>query len=87
MYRLICAASVSSVLAVPALARQLISVSEEIALGKQAQRQVRTQASELKDRAVAGYVPKIGRRLATRAMGMKYPYSFSVADSKEINVR
>jgi beta-barrel assembly-enhancing protease len=85
MHRLICAASVSCVLVVPALAWQLISVSEEIAFGKQAQRQVRTQVSELKDRAVAGYVQKIGRRLATRGAGTKYPYSFSVANYKEIN--
>jgi predicted Zn-dependent protease len=70
---------------VPAAAAQLISVSDEIALGKQAQRQVRKDVPELPDRQVTGYVQSIGRRLVSRAGGAKYPYSFSVANYKEIN--
>jgi beta-barrel assembly-enhancing protease len=70
---------------VPAAAVQLLSVSDEIALGKQAQRQVRKDVPELTDRQVVGYAQSIGRRLVSRAGGAKYPYSFSVANYKEIN--
>ena len=40
---------------------------------------------ELQDRDVRTYVTDIGRRLAARAGGPKYPYTFSVADHREIN--
>jgi len=85
MPRLICAVCVSCFFVVPAIGLQLISVSEEIALGKQAQRQVKAQVPELIDSMVASYVQSIGRRLVARAGGVKYPYSFSVANYKEIN--
>jgi predicted Zn-dependent protease len=72
-------------LAAPLSALALISVNEEIALGKQAQQQVRKEVPALTDRTIASYVASIGRQLASRAGGPKYPYSFSVADYREIN--
>jgi beta-barrel assembly-enhancing protease len=63
----------------------LISVNEEIALGRQAQQQVKSQVPELTDRTVAAYVQSIGKRLSARAPGPKYPYTFTVADYREIN--
>jgi predicted Zn-dependent protease len=69
----------------PALALAVISVEEEIALGRQAQRQVKSQVPEVIDRPVVAYVQSIGRRLAARAGGPQYPYSFSVANYREIN--
>ena len=69
----------------PVLAAQLISVSEEIALGKQTQKQVKAQVPELGEQAVVAYVASIGRRLATHADGARYPYSFSIANYREIN--
>lgn len=77
--------SVSGLLVIPAVGMQLISVSEEIALGKQTQREVRKQVPELTDQVVASHVQSIGRRLVARAGGAKYPYSFSVANYREIN--
>jgi predicted Zn-dependent protease len=71
--------------AVPVAAWQLISVSEEIALGRQAQRQVVKEVPPLTDRAVVTYVQSIGRRLVSRVAGPAYPYSFSVANYREIN--
>jgi beta-barrel assembly-enhancing protease len=68
-----------------ASALSLISVSDEIALGRQAQKQVRSQVPELKDREVVNYVQAIGRKLVAKAGGPKYPYSFSVANYREIN--
>jgi predicted Zn-dependent protease len=63
----------------------LVSVSDEIAIGRQAQQDVRKQVPALNDKAVVSYVAGIGRQLAARAGGPKYPYSFSIADYKEIN--
>lgn len=73
------------VLAASVSALTLVSVSDEIAIGKQAQQEVRKQVPALNDRAVVAYVAGIGRQLAARAGGPRYPYSFSVADYREIN--
>ena len=40
---------------------------------------------ELRDRDINQYVAGIGRRLAARAGGPKYPYTFDVANYREIN--
>jgi predicted Zn-dependent protease len=83
-----------SVLAIPALllsastavaALNLISVRDEIALGQQAQQQVRRQVPELRDSTVTNYVRDIGRRIAARADGPRFPYSFNVANYREVN--
>jgi predicted Zn-dependent protease len=66
-------------------ALQLISVNDEIALGRRAQQDVRRQVPELRDRVVSNYVENIGRRLAARADGPRYPYSFDVANKRDIN--
>jgi beta-barrel assembly-enhancing protease len=63
----------------------LISVADEIAIGKQAQAQVRRETPELKDATVRAYVTRIGRRLAAQAKGARYPYSFSTANYREVN--
>ena len=71
--------------ATTASALALISVAQEIELGKQAQQQVRQQVPQLNDGQVNGYVASVGRKLAARAGGPKYPYTFSVANYREIN--
>jgi predicted Zn-dependent protease len=63
----------------------LISVNDEIALGRQAQQQVKSEVPALSDGTVASYVQSLGKRLSSRAAGPKYPYSFTVADYREIN--
>lgn len=72
-------------LASPALALSLISVKQEVEIGRQAQQQVRKDVPQVRDAAVTSYVAGIGRRLAARARGPSYPYSFSVANYREIN--
>lgn len=67
------------------IAISLVSVNDEIAIGRQAQAQVRQQVPELSDSTVVGYVRDLGRRLAGRATGPRYPYSFSVANYSDIN--
>lgn len=66
-------------------AAALISVQQEIEIGRQAQTEVKRQVPELKDGVVAVYVREIGRRLAARAGGARYPYSFTVANQRDIN--
>lgn len=68
-----------------ALAISLVSVDQEIEIGKQANTQVRKQVPELRDAETTDYVRTIGRALVAQAGGPKYPYNFSVADYREIN--
>lgn len=63
----------------------LISVEQEIELGKQAQVEVRRQVPDLQDATVSNYVRGVGRRLVARTAGPRYPYSFTVANQREIN--
>jgi beta-barrel assembly-enhancing protease len=62
----------------------LVSVPDEIKLGREAQRQVRAETPQLNG-SVAAYVASVGHRLSARAGGPRYPYSFSVANYREIN--
>jgi predicted Zn-dependent protease len=81
--KLALACLVLSVSSLSALTR--VSVEQEIAIGKQANAQLRKETPELKDQAVVGYVRDVGRRLARAATGPKYPYSFHIADTRDIN--
>ncbi len=74
-----------ALLTVPLAGYALISVQEEIAIGRQAQQRVRKDLPVVSDRRVVSYVTSIGRRIASRAGGSRYPYSFSIANYKEIN--
>jgi beta-barrel assembly-enhancing protease len=70
---------------VPAAAISLVSVEQEIAIGKEADAQVRKEMPTLADGAVTAYVRGIVRRLVPVAPGPKYPYSVTVANYREIN--
>jgi beta-barrel assembly-enhancing protease len=72
-------------LAAPVVALSLISVQQEVEIGKQAQQQIRKDVPELRDGAVTQYLAGLGRTLAARAKGPRYPYSFTVANYREIN--
>jgi predicted Zn-dependent protease len=74
-----------ALLSAGASAMQLISVADEIAIGKQAQLKVKKETAQVKDLAVQAYIASIGRRLAAKAPTERYPYTFSVADYREIN--
>ena len=71
--------------AAPTAAITLISVQDEIAIGREANANTRKQIPELKDQDVRAYVRSIGARLANAAPGPRYPYSFSVANYRELN--
>jgi predicted Zn-dependent protease len=63
----------------------LISVSDEIAMGREAQQQVRKTVPVLADTPLTSYVTRVGKQLAGQAPGPKYPYSFSIANYRELN--
>jgi predicted Zn-dependent protease len=63
----------------------LISIDEEIEIGQRADDELRKSVPELLDARTATYIRAVGRRLARAAPGPKYPYSFSVADYREVN--
>jgi predicted Zn-dependent protease len=63
----------------------IVSVQQEIQIGREENAQVRKQMAELRDRQVAAYITRLGQRLAKAAPGAKYPYSFAVANYREIN--
>ncbi|MCA1586533.1 MAG: M48 family metallopeptidase [Acidobacteria bacterium] len=66
-------------------ALRLVSVNDEIALGRQANAQVKQQTPEVGDATVLRYVRGLGRTLAAHADGPRYPYSFDVANYGEVN--
>jgi predicted Zn-dependent protease len=74
-----------ALVATTAAALSLVSVADEIAIGRQAQAQVRAKVPELRDGVTNEYIDSIGRQLAARAGGPRYPYDFSIANYKEIN--
>jgi len=63
----------------------LVTVEQEIAIGKEANAQLRKTIPELTDAETVGYVRGLTRRLARAAMGPRYPYSVVIADTREIN--
>jgi len=63
----------------------IVSVPQEIEIGREQNAQVRKRMAEVRDREVTAYVARIGQRLAKAAPGAKYPYSFQVADAADIN--
>lgn len=75
----------SSTLLALLLAITLVSVNEEIQIGKQVDSQMRQNMAELRDPPAMAYVRSIGQQLSRGAPGPKYPYRFSVADYREIN--
>lgn len=68
-----------------AAAITLISIEQEIAVGREANAQVRAEVPELTDRQVVAYVGGLARQLVRVAPGPAYPYSVGVADYREIN--
>jgi len=63
----------------------LVSVEQEIAVGKQANAQFRMETPEFTDAATVRYVRDLTRRLSRVATGPKYPYSAAIANTHEIN--
>ncbi len=67
------------------VATSVISVEQEIAIGKDAQAQVEKQVPRLGDARTDAYVRQVGRRLLDAVGRTRYPFSFTVADDRAIN--
>jgi len=63
----------------------IVSVPQEIEIGREEQAHVRKQMMELRDSQVSAYITQVGKRLARAAPGAKYPYSFTIANDRDIN--
>jgi beta-barrel assembly-enhancing protease len=63
----------------------LVSVEQEIAVGKEANAQFRRETPELTDAATLRYVRDVTRRLSRVALGPKYPYTVAIANTHQIN--
>jgi predicted Zn-dependent protease len=63
----------------------IVSVAQEIEIGREENAQVRKEMAQLRDPQVSAYITRVGKRLAAAAPGAKYPYSFTVANYREIN--
>jgi len=64
---------------------QLLSVQDEIQMGRDAQTALVRELPQVRDPAVRAYVSNLGRELAGYASGADYPYSFSTADDPDLN--
>ncbi len=63
----------------------LMSEDQELAMGRQASRQVRREYAVYEDRELQRYVAGIGRRLAALSHRPGLVYHFTVLDSQEVN--
>lgn len=63
----------------------LVSVEQEVEIGREAQREMQARIPEVRDETVNRYIDRLGSRLAAQAPGARYPYSFSVANYRETN--
>ena len=69
----------------PSAQFSLVSVEQEIEIGREANAQVRKEMPEVRDAQSVEYLRGIGQRLVQQAGGPRYPYSFSMVDYREIN--
>ena len=63
----------------------LLSVPDEIELGREANVKMRHELVQFRDERVLSYVAGLGKQLARSTRGPRYPYSFTIADYREIN--
>src|SRR6266516_2122510 len=63
----------------------LLTVQQDIELGKQSATQVENQIPVVTRPAVAQYVARLGAKLARYAPGARYPYQFKVVNLSDVN--
>ena len=63
----------------------LFSPEQDVELGRQSAAQIAREAPLLRDEEVAGYVARLGAKLAAHAPGEKFPYQFQVVAAREVN--
>lgn len=63
----------------------MFSAQQDIEVGQQVSKDAERQLPMLKDSRVDNYVNSLGRKLAAKAPGEKYPYQFKVVNDRAIN--
>jgi beta-barrel assembly-enhancing protease len=63
----------------------LFSPQQDVEMGKQVSQEAEQQLPIFNNRQAESYLNSLGRRLASRAPGEKYPYQFKIVNDKNIN--
>ncbi|HEX5004100.1 MAG TPA: M48 family metalloprotease, partial [Gemmatimonadales bacterium] len=63
----------------------LVSESQEIAMGMQAAQQTKAQIGPTQDTALQGYVSRLGAQLAAKSERPQLPWQFTVVDDRQVN--
>src|ERR1043165_1115146 len=63
----------------------LFSPEQDVEMGRQVSQEAEQQLPILNNRQAEDYVNRLGRQLAARAPGEKYPYQFKIVNDKNIN--
>jgi beta-barrel assembly-enhancing protease len=63
----------------------LFSPDQDVEMGKQVAKDAERQLSVIRNGSIASYIDSLGRQLASRAPGQKYPYQFKVVNDRAIN--
>src|SRR5689334_21441136 len=63
----------------------LFTPQQDVEMGRQVSREAEQQLRILNNRQAQAYIEAVGRRLAAKAPGEKYPYQFRIVNEKEIN--
>jgi peptidase M48-like protein len=63
----------------------LFSPQQDVELGLQSAQQIRRETPMLNDPQINGYISKLGKKLASKTAGEKFPYQFQVVATREIN--
>jgi predicted Zn-dependent protease len=63
----------------------LFSPEQDVELGEQSAQQIMAQTPMLNDPQIDGYIKQLGKKLASKAAGERFPYQFRVVATREIN--
>ncbi|HYR88379.1 MAG TPA: M48 family metallopeptidase [Terriglobia bacterium] len=63
----------------------LFSAQQDVEIGREVSKDAERKLRILSDSQINSYTNSIGRRLASKAPGERYPYQFKVVDDKQIN--
>jgi len=63
----------------------LFSVKQDVEIGRRVSRDAERKLRILHDRDLVSYTSTLGRRLASKPPGAKYPYQFQVVDDRAVN--
>ena len=63
----------------------LFSPQQDVEMGRQVAQEAERELPILNNRQAENYISSLGRRLAARAPGEKYPYQFKIVNDKNIN--